>query len=75
MFAVLAPLAVAGALVLRRRRVAIWILIVPLVAVCVTALVTYGNQRFREPADLVLVVFAAVALDAFWRRREAGRVA
>ena len=37
----------------------------------VTALATYGNLRFREPADVALVVLAAVGLDAVWRRRAA----
>jgi 4-amino-4-deoxy-L-arabinose transferase-like glycosyltransferase len=65
----LVPLAIVGALVLRRRRVEVWILIAPLVVVCVTAVLAYGNQRFREPADLALVVLAAVALDVLSRRR------
>ena len=65
-FFLLLPFAVAGALVLRRRGVAIWILLMPAVAVSVTALATYGNLRFRESAELSLVVLAAVALDALW---------
>jgi hypothetical protein len=72
MFFVLVPLAAAGALVLRRRGVGVWILLTPFVVVSLTALLTYGNQRFREMAELSLVVLAAVALDALWRRREAG---
>ncbi len=66
---ILAPLAVLGALILRRRRVGIWILLAPFVVVSITALVTYGNQRFREPADIALVILAAVALDTLTRRR------
>ena len=41
----------------------------PVIIVAVTALTTYGNLRFREPAEIALVVLAAVALDAVWRRR------
>jgi hypothetical protein len=67
--AALVPLAAAGALVLRRRRAGVWILLSPIVVVSVAALLTYGNQRFREPAELSLVVLAAVALDALWRGR------
>jgi len=71
-FYLLAPFAVAGALVLRRRRMPLWIILMPAVVVSATALLTYGNLRFREPAELSVVVLAAVALDALWRRRTAG---
>ncbi len=64
---ILAPLAALGALILRRRHVGIWILLAPFIVVSITALITYGNQRFREPADVALVVLAAVALDALRR--------
>lgn len=70
MFFVLMPLAVAGALLLRRRGVVTWILLAPFIIVTVTALTTYGNLRFREPAELCLIVLAAVALDALLRRRQ-----
>jgi hypothetical protein len=70
MFFALVPLAAAGALGLRRRRVSLWIPLVPFVVVSLTALAAYGNQRFREVAELSLVVLAAVALDALLRRRE-----
>jgi Dolichyl-phosphate-mannose-protein mannosyltransferase len=73
MFFALVPLAVAGTLVLRRRRVPVWILLTPFVVVSFTALLTYGNQRFREPAELSLVVLAAVAIDALLRGRRTAR--
>jgi 4-amino-4-deoxy-L-arabinose transferase-like glycosyltransferase len=66
-FLCLVPLAVVGARLLRRRGVGIWILLMPFVVVSVTALVTYGNVRFRESAELPLVVLAAVAIDQIWR--------
>ncbi len=69
MYFPLVALALAGALTLRHRRRELWILAVPVVLVCVTALVTYGNQRFRAPAEITLVVLAALALDAAWRSR------
>ena len=72
-FFLLIPFAVAGALVLRRRRVGLWLLLVPIVLVTATALLTYGNVRFREPAELSLVVLAAVQLDALRRRRRRPR--
>jgi hypothetical protein len=74
MFFVLVPFAVAGWLVLRRRGVVTWILVAPFIIVAVTALSTYGNLRFREPAELCVVVLAAVALDELWRRRAARAV-
>lgn len=69
-FFLLVPFAVGGVLVLRRRGVPPWILVAPFGLVCITALITYGNMRFREPAEISLVVLAAIALDALWRRRE-----
>jgi hypothetical protein len=70
MFFALVPLAIGGALRLRRRRVGVWILLMPFVAVTITALATYGNVRFRESAEVSLVVLAAVQLNALlqlWR--------
>jgi 4-amino-4-deoxy-L-arabinose transferase-like glycosyltransferase len=68
-FFVLVPFAAAGAVVLHRRGVGIWIVTMPFVVVSITALATYGNMRFREPAELSVVVLAAVAIDACGRRR------
>jgi 4-amino-4-deoxy-L-arabinose transferase-like glycosyltransferase len=63
LFYVLAGLAVYGVIVLRRRRVPVWILLAPFVTVTVTALLAYGAIRFRHSAELSLVVLAGVALD------------
>jgi 4-amino-4-deoxy-L-arabinose transferase-like glycosyltransferase len=71
MFFVLVPLAVAGFLFLRRRGEVTWILVAPFIIVAVTALTTYGNLRFREPAEICVVALAAVALDELLRRRQA----
>jgi 4-amino-4-deoxy-L-arabinose transferase-like glycosyltransferase len=75
-FYVLSLLSVAGAIVLRRRRaVPLFPLLAVLGIVLLTAMVTYGNTRFRAPAEIVLAVLAAVAVDAGataltdWRRR------
>ncbi|HMF04118.1 MAG TPA: glycosyltransferase family 39 protein [Acidimicrobiia bacterium] len=61
--------AVAGAVVLRRRRKAplFPLLAVPAIVV-VTVAVTYGSNRFRAPAETALVVLAAIAVDELWRR-------
>jgi hypothetical protein len=65
---VLIPFAAAGLVALRRRGEVTWILAAPFIIVAVTALTTYGNLRFREPAEIALVVLAAVSLDELRRR-------
>ncbi|HEY4396394.1 MAG TPA: glycosyltransferase family 39 protein [Acidimicrobiia bacterium] len=61
--------AIAGAVVLRRRRT---VPLFPLLAlpgiVIFTVAVTYGSNRFRAPAETSLVVLAAIAIDALWVR-------
>jgi 4-amino-4-deoxy-L-arabinose transferase-like glycosyltransferase len=68
-FFLLVPFGVAGYFLLRRRGEVTWILLAPFIIVAVTALTTYGNLRFREPAEIALVVLAAIALDELLRRR------
>lgn len=59
--------AMAGGIVLRRRRTRIWpLLSVVGVVVAYTAL-TYGQPRYRVTADVVIVVLAGVGIDAVWR--------
>lgn len=65
--------AVAGAVVLRRRRTPVWPLLGTAVMVTLTAAALYGLTRFRVPAEVSLVVLAAVAVDAVLRRIEAAR--
>jgi 4-amino-4-deoxy-L-arabinose transferase-like glycosyltransferase len=67
MYFVLLPLALYGLLLLRRRRAPIWLILVPVVMVSVTMIVVYGFLRFRQPAEISLVVLAAVALERLWR--------
>jgi 4-amino-4-deoxy-L-arabinose transferase-like glycosyltransferase len=57
-------LAVAGAVVLRRRRVSLLPLLAPLVLVTMVAAAFYGLIRFRAPAEPAIAILAAVALDA-----------
>ena len=65
----LMPFAIAGAFILRRRRVKIWPFIVVVVIVAtVTAAVSFGITRYRAAAEVAIVVFAAVALDALLTR-------
>jgi hypothetical protein len=58
------PLAAAGLVVLRARRRPVLPFVALLVLVTLTAAVFYGAVRFRMPADVALVVLAAVAIDA-----------
>lgn len=60
--------ALYGFILLRRRRVPVWILATPLITVTLTTLLAYGALRFRQSAELSLVVLAAVALDRLSRR-------
>jgi dolichyl-phosphate-mannose-protein mannosyltransferase len=57
--AFLIVLAAVGVIRLRRSWHRVAILLAPLVAVAVTAIISYGNQRFRAPAEPALAVFAA----------------
>jgi 4-amino-4-deoxy-L-arabinose transferase-like glycosyltransferase len=68
-FWVLVPCAVVGGVKLRRRRVPITPLIAQFVMVTITGAAIYGLVRFRVPADVSLVVLAAVAIDALWNHR------
>jgi 4-amino-4-deoxy-L-arabinose transferase-like glycosyltransferase len=63
----LALLAFYGFVLLRRRHGPTWILTAPIVLVTITAALIYGAARFREPAELSIVVLAAVAVDQLWR--------
>jgi hypothetical protein len=56
---------VVGAVMLRRRRVPITPLVSQFVIVVVTAAAIYGLVRFRIPAEVSLVVLAAVAIDGW----------
>jgi 4-amino-4-deoxy-L-arabinose transferase-like glycosyltransferase len=66
-FYVLAPTAIAGAVILRRRRTPMWPLAATAVIVTITAAAFYGLVRFRIPAEVAIVVLAAVTIDALWR--------
>jgi hypothetical protein len=64
-FYALLPLAVAGAVLLHRRRVTLLPLLGQFAAVTLTALAFYGIVRFRVPAEVSILVLAAIALDAW----------
>lgn len=67
---VLAGLAIAGAVVLRRRReVPVFPLLVVPAIVLMAVAVIFAQTRYRAPAEPAVVVLAAVALDAMAPRR------
>ena len=69
-FWIVVPCAVVGGVRLRRRKVPITPLVAQFVIVTVTAAAIYGIPRFRTPAEVSLVVLAAVAVDGWWSRRD-----
>jgi len=60
--------AVAGWVVMRRRRRRSWPLLVPALIVTIASALTYGQTRFRVPAEPSIVVLAAVAVAALVAR-------
>lgn len=69
MYFLMLPFAVAGAVVLWRRRVPLSPLLIVPVSITVTAAATFGLTRYRSPADAVLVALAAVAITWLVGRR------
>ncbi|MGQ0804411.1 MAG: ArnT family glycosyltransferase, partial [Actinomycetota bacterium] len=57
-------LAVYGVVVARRRRITQWPLLVPIAIVTIASAATYGQTRFRVPAEPSLVVLGAIGLAA-----------
>jgi hypothetical protein len=74
---VLMPPAIAGFIVLRRRRVPIMPLIAPAIVVTIAAALTYGVLRYRITVEPSIVLAAAVSIDVVWtsmtNRRRARR--
>ena len=65
----LVPFAIGGVVVLRRRARPISPLVGMAVMITITAAWTFGTTRYRIPADVALVVAAAVGIEALLRRR------
>lgn len=63
-----ALLAIGGAVVLRRRRVPVWPLGAIVAIVLVSVAVTFGQIRYRAPAEVPLVLLAASCLGALGSR-------
>jgi 4-amino-4-deoxy-L-arabinose transferase-like glycosyltransferase len=69
---IVAGLAIAGAVMLRRRREvpAFPLLVVPAITLLAVAAI-FAQTRYRAPAEPAVVILAAVAIDAMSRRRRA----
>jgi hypothetical protein len=68
MFWVLLPFAVAGLVLVAKRRIPVWPLHATVITVTIVAALTYGQQRFRVNAEPVIVACAAVAIVALVSR-------
>jgi 4-amino-4-deoxy-L-arabinose transferase-like glycosyltransferase len=66
-FWLMAPLAVIGALRLRRLHRAV--MLAPVTVVMMTTIIFYGGHRIRSAAEPAIVVLAAVAIDAWLTNR------
>ena len=64
-----AALAIAGGIMLRRRRIPVFPLVAFPVIILISVAVTFGQDRYRAPADVALLVLAAVAVDSLAGRR------
>ena len=62
-YCVLVGFTIAGAVTMRRRRIALVPLLAPVAIVTLVAAGFYGLVRFRAPAEVSIVVLAAVAFD------------
>ena len=67
-FYVLFPAAIVGAVLLRRRGVAIWPLLVFWLMILFSITLTFAQIRYRAVGEPTLVILAAVAADALLRR-------
>lgn len=68
MYYVLALLAIAGLVLLARRRASVWPLAAALLTVAVSTILTYGTQRFRITAEPAILVLAATTIVTLARR-------
>jgi hypothetical protein len=72
-YIVVAAIALASAVHRLRIRAPLRILVVPIAVVGLVSIAGYGNQRFRLPAEPMIIVLAALGIDAVLRRRQAQR--
>lgn len=70
MYWAMLPASAAGALILRRRGVPLAPLVSMAVMVSAAVLLTFGQTRYRAPAEVSLVLLTAVATDRVWSGRQ-----
>lgn len=70
---ILVPLAVAGVVLARRRRIAVYPLLAFPLIVLISVIPTIGSVRYRAPAEIALVILASVGIDAVFRAVQARR--
>jgi hypothetical protein len=73
MYALLAVLAVGGLVTLRRRGVSLRPMLALVALAMLAAVIAFGFSRYRLAAEPVLVVLAAVAIDALLQRHRSRR--
>ena len=64
-----ALLAVPGGRALRARGLPVWLLVAVALDVVASVLLTFGQTRYRETLEPVLVLLAGLAIDRRWPRR------
>ncbi len=67
---IVAPLAIGGAFVLRKRRIPVFPLLAPPAIVLVAVTVTFATTRYRASAEGAICLLAAVGVDALVRLYE-----
>jgi hypothetical protein len=73
---ILVPFAVVGLVAMRRRRTPIWPVLALFVIATFAAATTFGVTRYRAPAEVGLVLAAAIGISAAvaWVRGRGSRV-
>jgi hypothetical protein len=71
MYYVLLPFAIAGVVLLRRRRDLLLVLLTPVAMVTIMSFLGYGTTRFRLAAEPSIVILAATAIAALASRARA----
>jgi formate-dependent nitrite reductase membrane component NrfD len=66
------PFAVVGAVALRRRGRPLWVLLAPILVVCLVAMATYTSIRLRYLAEIPFVVLAGAGVVALSSRVRSG---
>lgn len=67
--------AVGGVLILRRRHVPLYPLLAPILTAAIGIALTFGSVRYRTPADVSIVLLAAVAIARVLRTGPAPAIA